>query len=91
MTASITTTGTQNDPVETAYVNGETTRNWVEGHNNAVSGATPKGDKLETTWVSAVGTKSCATIRQSGESDGEFKQRHIYEYTLEMVSNPPVA
>jgi hypothetical protein len=89
MPSTITTSGTDGDPLSTDRNHGETVGKWVDRHNDTVSGSTPTGDTLTTTWTTGAGTKSWKTDRDPGESNGAFKMRHILEYTTAMIENPP--
>jgi hypothetical protein len=91
MANPITTTGTTTDPISTAYQNGQSVKDWVKAHDDAVTASTPSGNTLTTTWMSDAGKKTEPTTRLSGESDTDFKQRHIEKYLLGMLEDPPVA
>lgn len=90
MPSTITTKGTDSDPLTTDREQGEAVGNWVARHNDSVRDCTPAGDTLSTTWNSAAGPKAKKTVRDPGESNGAFKLRHILEYTTAMIENPPI-
>ena len=90
MASSITTNGTDADPLSTEQGHGERVGSWVGRHSDSVSTSTPAGDTLTTTWRSLSGPQTKKTQREPGESNGEFKMRHILEYTTAMIENPPV-
>lgn len=90
MANAITTTGTTNDPVSTKHQSGEGVQEWVKRHDKKVSGATPSGDSLTTSWPCASGQESTTTDRIAGESNTAFVQRHIMAYLLAMIECPPV-
>ncbi len=90
MPNSITTTGTTKDPLSTKFQSGESIRDWVKAHDDAVAASTPSGNTLTTTWPCATGQESVSTNRLPGESDEAFKLRHIADYLPEMLDCPPV-
>ena len=90
MASCITTNGTDADPLSTDQGHGESVGRWVGRHSDAVSASSPAGDTLTTTWRSPAGPQTKKTRRDPGESDGEFKMRHVLEYTTAMIENPPV-
>jgi len=91
MANPITTTGTTTDPISTQRIGGEPVSDWVSRHSTSVQSATPSGNKLTTTWKSAAGDKKKDTVRQSGESDADFLQRHVLEYVTAMLDAPPIS
>jgi hypothetical protein len=90
MASTITTTGTDNDPLSTDRNHGESVEAWVERHGEEVTASTPSGDTLTTTWTSSAGPQSKRTTRVPGESNAAFKLRHVLEYTTAMVEHPPI-
>lgn len=90
MSAAIITTGMTEGPISTPYKEGDSVRTWVRRHNDTVELGTPAGDELKTTWPGADGEHSVGTLRNPGESDEIFTQRHILEYTVAMLQYPPV-
>ncbi len=90
MAKPIKTTGTTTDPISTDHEPPESVRQWVERHDDAVLSATPSGNKLTTTWASSAGDQSKSTTRNPGESDEDFRARHVSAYVQEMVAQPPV-
>lgn len=90
MASSINTYGMTQSPVSTAHQGNESVRAWVGRHNAAVSDSTPNGNTLTTNWPSASGKTEVATTRTSGESDADFRDRHVQDYLLVMIEKPPV-
>ncbi len=90
MANPISTTGTTNEPVSTPHQTGWSTRDWAQRHGQNLDGETPTGDLLSTEWVSASGPQSVDTVRDPGESDGDFKDRHKAEYQNAMATEPPI-
>jgi len=90
MPSTITTKGTDPDPLDTDRGHAEPVEEWVGRHNDSVAASAPTGDTLTTTWRSAGGPKSKKTQRDPGESNGAFRMRHILEYTTAMIENPPI-
>lgn len=86
----ITTTGVSGGPISTYCGPGESTPKWVGRQSDLVQHAQPSGNKLTTTWSTAIGAKAVSTDRIPGESDLSFLLRHILEYTDAMVVDPPV-
>ena len=88
----ITTTGTT--PKQVTSVNPSDPAASIDAHRNKVRNATLDGSgELETSWVynSEGDEKVVTTTQNSGESDTNFKLRHIGDFLLEMISCPPVA
>jgi hypothetical protein len=90
MAGSISTTGVKQGPLDTDYVAPETNAEWRSRHDGAVRNATPDGDTLTTTWVSSSGPQSLETIREPGETDAEFLERHVKDYEERMREEPPL-
>ena len=90
MASSITTQGTTDDPLRTDRDRGEAVGAWVERHSESVTGSSPTGDVLTTSWTCSTGMKSKNSKRDPGESNSAFVARHILEYTTAMIEYPPV-
>lgn len=90
MSNPITTSGLNGPDISTYHESGQTTREWLESHDKALDTSVPDGDKLTTTWTSAIGPESVSTTRLPDEDDGEFLARHEYEYALAMIGAAPV-
>ena len=90
MSNPITTTELKNGPVSTVHQSGESTQAWVGRHSTSVELSRPSGNTLTTTWTSANGRQSVATIRAPNETDESFLLRHILDYSDVMGSEPPI-
>lgn len=89
MAHPITTSGTT-PQISTKSVPGELPSGWVSRHSTAVESSTPTGDTLTTRWESANGPQSAETNRHAGESDEDFLLRHIQDYVMAMIDEPPI-
>lgn len=91
MSHTITTTGTTSGPIVTTHQSGESVRDWVERHNEAVGAQVPTGNLLVTEWTCEEGVQRVRTHRNPGESDPAFVERHEVEYVTDMLGCPPIA
>lgn len=89
MANPISTTGLAK-PVSTTKRPNETTQGWIQRHTDGVNQTTPDGDKLTTQYTSAAGPEEVVTNRLENESDQDFLDRHIGDYTAAMVGSPPI-
>lgn len=89
MSNPITTSGTAPE-VSTKCLPGEGPSSWVTRHNAAVQSATPTGNTLSTSWTSVNGRQTVSTTRDPGETDEDFLLRHIHDYLVAMLEEPPV-
>jgi hypothetical protein len=48
------------------------------------------GKTLVTTWTSSSGSQSTTTTRSTGESDADFRDRHVQAYLSDMLGEQPV-
>lgn len=87
ITTATFTTGDEN----TSHQSGESVRDWVVRHGDAIKLLVPDSDPLVTTWPikDPPGTKSTSTTRLTGESDASFIDRHITAYELDMATDNP--
>jgi hypothetical protein len=44
---------------------------------------------LKTKWTSGNGEQETITVRESGESDEDFRARHVAEYMVDMLGETP--
>lgn len=92
MSNPITTKTFSSGDVVTYHQSGQSQRDWVQDHTNALKNKTVTGDLLTTIWTSANGLQETATSREMGppiETDDHFISRHAGDYTAALANENP--
>lgn len=75
----------------TTHQSGASTPEWIDTHHEDLS-LLPPDDEIATTWYDVDDDKHTkSTTRNPGESDPDFRDRHMARVVEEMIAAPPVA
>ena len=88
MTDTLTTTGTESDPVSTTRQQAESIQDWTNRHKDAITSAGAPTGPLATTWNAG---ECFAETEKGNRSEAEFIDQHILDISTEMVNCEPAS